>query len=244
MLELFRSQIEKDLKAQSALLDELAGIYMNSGHNLSSADELLKYLSSMQITQSLWQKIANARADCFFLSSSEYDVDLIRFRAGFQEVFQVESYIKSRPDFANSAGSQTWEVHYINAIPYLFKVYLLKDAKIGTGISLERLRGLPSGDSLFFDGFEIAPNEHNAFERSAIQNTPLVLTAAFENGSSFLSGPLIAMAGLGILALMAVGASVLLMIRQIHEWTYTKELDKQKDELRYLRSQIKPHFYI
>ncbi|MDR1533363.1 MAG: histidine kinase [Clostridiales bacterium] len=264
LLQIIAGRIDKDLTAETAALNELTAAYLADGIDIFSQDELKSYLSSIRFLSLIQQKIMNAAAaDCYFVSSPDLSsrppgtgIHLVRFSPGAREIYELEQFIKFPPDYANAALSDEWQVFEIGGVSYLFKVYKLsltrppaRDVRIGAVVRLGRIAETPEGAELYYEypgnalpGFE--PQSRRVYERVSLSHTPLTLVGAWETRAFVLPAPLAVITSLGLLALITIAASVLYISRSFKLTEYKEQIEKQKDELRYLGMQIRPHFYL
>ncbi|MDR1640263.1 MAG: histidine kinase [Clostridiales bacterium] len=249
LLQLIANQISKDLSSETSAIDELTIACLDKVNDLSSQNELQRYLATISLLNLIAQKIANAPiAECYFVTMPDQGVCLTRFSANAKHKFEMEQFLKGAPGFKNASVTGEWEIINVNGYWCLFKVFKLLQIEIGAVVRLERILENPDV-SLFCEtdsGVSIGdlPQGRYALEKTQIGKTSLLLAGAW-NESGFSLPPSIAIITcLGFLALSIIAIGAISIRHSIKAKEYEELLERQKDETRWLAAQIKPHFYL
>jgi hypothetical protein len=140
-LVLYKNRIERDLKYVSASLDEISASFLDGTLGFPR-NELEMHFLSLRIITALNAKIASVpAADCYFFTSLERDLSLIRYSGRFQgdQKFNLEFFIKSKPHFSDVPDRNSWFIQFVGDIPYLFMVYTFDQFRTGAAVRLDSL---------------------------------------------------------------------------------------------------------
>lgn len=267
----FEKQISENLNQVSVGLNELAASIINDGL-VASHQSLQKYLSELQLGKQLNQKLISASAaQSFFYVNKATNSTLIRYRNTMSatEKFMLQDFINNNNILHSGAFIQQWNTSLLDNKLYLIQTYPIEKGFLGCAVKMDDLLSsldfalaLNTTQYTFTNIDGTWPIQLSLIILGAITICVAIINTAFLYNKVLKPIKIMVFANKQIqqgnmsyqidgkasssefAILQGSFNNMVSEIKNLKIKSYEERIERQKEELNFLKAQIKPHFFL